>query len=226
MLGPDDLLVTAPTLGHPPFRSLLEAAAAGGFSGLSIWPVHTYQSALEAGLRPAELRRMLEDHGIEANDVDALVCTGDPSDAGAGGMGKEAEGLLFEAGGQLGARFVNVVMMSSGPLSVDQGAEVFAGVCERASKHGLTPYLEFVPFMSVPDAATCRFQKIDPRLSGSDSDRQRHRPAHEPRQRCAWAPDHAVSPPGPSSPPLPCRPSLMFHGHAPEVAGQTTRPAR
>jgi hypothetical protein len=45
----------------------------------------------------------------------------------------------------------------------------------------------------------CRFSKFDPRLSGSDSDRQRHRPAHGPRQRCAWAPDHAVSPPGPPS---------------------------
>jgi sugar phosphate isomerase/epimerase len=154
MLGPDDLLVTASTLGHPPFQSLLEAAAAGGFSGLSIWPVHTYKSALESGLRPAELRRMLEDHGLEVNDVDALVCTGDPSDSGAGGMGKDAEGLLFEAGEQLGARFVNVVMMASGPLSIDRGAEVFSGVCERAAEHGLTPYLEFVPFMSVPDAAT------------------------------------------------------------------------
>ncbi len=154
MLGPDDLLVTASTLGNPPFRDLVEAATAGGFSGLSIWPHPTYTSALDSGLRPAELRRMLDDHGLVVNDVDPLVCTGDPSDAGAGGMGKEAEKLVFEAGEQLGARFVNVVMMASGPMSIDNGAEAFAGVCARAGEHGLTPYLEFVPFMSVPDAAT------------------------------------------------------------------------
>jgi len=52
-----------------------------------------------------------------------------------------------------------------------------------------------------PRSISCRFSEFDPRFSGSDSDRQRHRPAHEPRQRCAWAPDHAVSPPGPPSPP-------------------------
>jgi sugar phosphate isomerase/epimerase len=154
MLGPDDLLITASTLGNPPFRDLLEAAAAGGFAGLSIWPIPVYREALDSGLRPAELRGMLGDYGLVVNDVDALVCTGDPSDPGGGGMGRAAEEFLFEAGEQLGARFINVVIMASKPISIETGAEVFSGVCERAAEYGLTPYLEFVPFMSVPDAAT------------------------------------------------------------------------
>jgi sugar phosphate isomerase/epimerase len=154
VLGADDLVVTASTLGHPPFRTLVEAAAAGGFAGLSIWPRETYQAALESGLRPAELRRVLEDNGVVVNDLDAVFCSGDPTDAGAGGMGAHAEAQLFEAGEQLGASFINSVIMASHPLSVEQGAEVFAGVCDRAAEHGLRVYLEFVPFMSVPDAAT------------------------------------------------------------------------
>jgi len=44
--------------------------------------------------------------------------------------------------------------MAAGPMGVEQGAEAFAGVCDRAAEHGLIAYLEFVPFMSVPDAAT------------------------------------------------------------------------
>jgi len=154
VLGPDDLVVTSSTLGNPPFRTLVEAAAAGGFSGLSIFPNEIYHTALASGLEPTEMRAILADHGVLVNDVDPLVCTGDPTDAGAGGMGEAAEVLVFEAARELGATFVNVVIMAAQPLLVAQGAEVFAGVCDRAAEHGLIPYLEFVPFMSVPDAAT------------------------------------------------------------------------
>jgi sugar phosphate isomerase/epimerase len=132
----------------------VEAAAAGGFAGLSIWPRETYHAALESGLRPAELRRMLDDNGVVLNDVDALFCSGDPKDAGAGAMGGPTEAQLFEAGEELGASFINVVIIASHPLSVEQGAEIFAGVCDRAAERGLTAYLEFMPFASVPDAAT------------------------------------------------------------------------
>jgi len=142
------------TLGNPPFRELVEAAQAGGFAGLSIFPNEVYQSALDAGLSASEMRTILADHAMVVNDVDPLVCTGDPSDAGAGGMGFEAEARAFEAGAELGARFVNVVFMATHPLTVEHAAEVFAGVADRASDHGLVPYLEFVPFMSVPDAAS------------------------------------------------------------------------
>jgi sugar phosphate isomerase/epimerase len=88
------------------------------------------------------------------NDVDPLVCTGDPTDVGAGGMGAAGEAGLFEAARELGADFVNVIFMATHPLTLEQGAEVFAGVSDRAAEHGLIAYLEFVPFMSVPDAAS------------------------------------------------------------------------
>lgn len=153
MLGPDDLVVTASTLGNPPFRTLVEAAAEGGFAGLSVFPSESYQPAVASGLTSPELRRMLADHGLVVNDVDALVCSGDPNDPGAGGMGAAGEAMLFEAAEALGASFVNVVFMARQPMSVEQGAEVFAGVCDRAAEHGLSAYLEFVPFMTVSDAA-------------------------------------------------------------------------
>jgi sugar phosphate isomerase/epimerase len=154
VLGPDDLVVTGSTLGNPPFRTLVEAAAAGGFAGLSIFPSEVYQAALASGLEAREMRSILDDHGVVVNDVDPLVCTGNVTDAGAGGMGKAAEAMIFEAGEELGAAFVNVVFMATQPLSVEHGAEIFAGVCRRAAEHGLIPYLEFVPFMSVRDART------------------------------------------------------------------------
>jgi sugar phosphate isomerase/epimerase len=154
VLGRNDLVVTGSTLGNPPFRELVEAALAGGFAGLSIFPSEIYRPARDAGLKPSEMRSMLEDHGVVVNDVDPLICTGDPKDDGAGGMGEAAEARIFEAARELAAAYVNVVIMSPRPVSIEQGAEVFAGVCDRAAEHGLIPTLEFVPFMSVPDAST------------------------------------------------------------------------
>lgn len=151
MLGPDDLVVTGSTLGHPPFRQLVEAAAAGGFQGLSLWPRESYQPARADGLDDADLRALLADHGLVVNDVDALVCWvggGEPA------MTAASERELFEAGEALGACRLNVVMMADGPVGIDHMAEVFAGVVDRAAEHGLTAHLEFVPFMSVPDVST------------------------------------------------------------------------
>lgn len=151
MLGSNDLVITGSTLGHPPFREMVEAAAAGGFAGLSIWPRESYGRAREAGLSDADMRSILADHGVVVNDVDALVCR---LGAGAPEMGGATEAQLFEAGEALGASRLNVVMMSGGAVSVEEMAEVLAGVVDRAAPHGLGVHLEFVPFMAVPDAAT------------------------------------------------------------------------
>jgi sugar phosphate isomerase/epimerase len=154
MLGSDDLVVTTSTLGHPPFRELVEAAAAGGFAGLSIYPGPVYQAALAAGLSAADMRSLLADNGVVVNDVDVLLCSGDPDDAGHGGMGEAGERALFEAGEALGASFINVVIRAPKPIGIAQGAEVFAGVCDRAAQHGLVAHLEFLPMMSVRDPAS------------------------------------------------------------------------
>jgi len=151
LLGADDLLITASTLGHPPLRELAPAAEAGGFSGLSVWPQETWLGAQRDGLSPADMRSLLADHGLVVNDVDALVCHLPRSDPRAL---HDGEALMYEAGEGLGARCMNVVMMPPGAAEIDQMAEVFAAVFDRAADHGLVAYLEFVPFMAVPDVRT------------------------------------------------------------------------
>ena len=91
-----------------------------------------YQAALEAGLCVADMRAMLTDNDVKVHDVDALMCTGDLSDENQGGMDAKGEGALFEAGEALGASFINVVIRSSDPISIEQGAEVFAHCSEVA----------------------------------------------------------------------------------------------
>jgi len=81
-LGRDDLVLTASSVGCPPFPTLIDAAVRGGFAGLSLWPPETYGAALEAGYRAEQLRRMLDDAGVVVHDVDALVAWAGPGDPG------------------------------------------------------------------------------------------------------------------------------------------------
>jgi sugar phosphate isomerase/epimerase len=154
VLGPDDLVITGATLGNPPFGELVEAAAGAGFAGLSLWPRETYLRARAAGCSDAELRRMLGDAGLEVNDVDALIAWVDGARPERGELAGPSEAELFEAAHALGAPLLNVVLMKHGALEVQEAADAFAGICERASAAGLRAHLEFLPFYSIPDART------------------------------------------------------------------------
>ena len=162
MLAPGSPVLTGSTLGNPPFRELVAAAAAGGFAGLSLWPVPTYQRARAEGHSDADLRALLADHGLQVSDVDARVAWGGPGDPGPPYYEEPSERELFAAAEALGARFCNVLLASRGVVSrepgaalpVEAAAEVFAGIGERAARHGITPYLEFSPGSAVRDAQT------------------------------------------------------------------------
>ena len=162
MLGPGSLVLTGSTLGNPPFRELVEAAAGAGFAGLSLWPVPSYQRARAEGYSDADLRSLLADHGLAVNDVDARVAWVGLGDPGPPYYEEPSERELFAAAEALGAPFCNVLLASRGvvsrepgaAISVEAAAEVFAGICDRAAEHGITPYLEFSPGSAVRDART------------------------------------------------------------------------
>src|SRR5262245_11988798 len=156
------LVLTGSTLGNPPFRVLVEAAAAGGFAGLSLWPRPSYHRARSEGLADRELRAMLDDAGLAVNDVDALIAWVGPGDPGPPYREEASERELFDAAEALRARCCNVLLASreavsreaGAPSPIEAAAEAFAGVCERAAQHGLRAYLEFSPGSAVRDAAT------------------------------------------------------------------------
>ena len=59
----------------------------------------------------------------------------------------------WETGEALGATHLNVLLTGPATGDLDAAAEVFAGVCERASRHGLTCTLEFSPTREPASAA-------------------------------------------------------------------------
>ncbi|MFA5885328.1 MAG: sugar phosphate isomerase/epimerase [Acidimicrobiia bacterium] len=156
MLGPDDLVITGSSLGNPPLELLTEAAVAGGFAGVSLWPIHSYAPARAEGRTPTEIAARIADAGLVVHEVDALVAWVGPGDPGSPYFEESPELLLFEAADALGARFVNVLLTGDPTASLGDCAAVFARVCDRSAEHGLTATLEFSPRRLVPDlAAAC-----------------------------------------------------------------------
>ncbi|MCB0996887.1 MAG: sugar phosphate isomerase/epimerase [Acidimicrobiales bacterium] len=145
--------ITSSTLGNPPFPELVRAVAAGGFELLAVWPAADRLAAHAAGLTDADLRAVLEHHGVIVRDIDALVVWVGPDDPGGPYFEEPTQQECFETGEALGATHLNVLLTGPATGDLDAAAEVFAGVCERASRHGLTCTLEFSPTREPASAA-------------------------------------------------------------------------
>jgi len=162
-MGPDDLVLCAGTLRRGvPFAERLRAAVAGGFSWVSLWG-RDYAAARADGLADADLRAMLDDHGLAVAEVDPawwwlpgaaevhLSPEFDTEEVFAFG-----EDELFAVAEAVGARSLNAVDVFGGTWSVDDAAEAFAGLCARAAEHGLLVHIEWLPWSKIPDLAAAR----------------------------------------------------------------------
>jgi sugar phosphate isomerase/epimerase len=155
MPAADDLVLCAGTLLRASFREKVEAAAAGGFRAITLWP-HDYERARASGLGDAELRAILADHGVSVADLDPLL-TWLPSEREAAARsiaGAAGEEDVYRIADALGARSLNVCQGFGTSVYPAVAAEALRGVCERAAAHGLLVTLEFLPWSGIPDAAT------------------------------------------------------------------------
>jgi sugar phosphate isomerase/epimerase len=151
-LQPDDLVLSHFSLGrHRPFEERVRAAADAGFAGMGLY-VSEYQRLRAEGARDADLRAVLDAHGMRVVEIEALrgwTATGAAREAYL-----EGERAVFAMSDALGpGHHVQVIGPYAGTL--DDAAEAFAGVCDRAAEHGLCAAIEFLPQMSnIPDADT------------------------------------------------------------------------
>jgi sugar phosphate isomerase/epimerase len=151
-LGPDDLILSHFSLGRfRPFEERVRAAAEAGFAAMGLY-VGDYERLRAGGARDADLRAVLDHHGMRVVEIEVL--------RGWSAIGPErtaylrTERSVFDMADALGpGHHVQVVGPYAGTL--DDAAEAFAGVCDRAAEHGLAAAIEFLPEMSnIPDAAT------------------------------------------------------------------------
>lgn len=130
---------------NPPLPQLIDAALAGGYAGLTLWPA-AYHPACPAGPSAAALpalRDGLADSGLVAWDVDAAVVWAGPGDPGPPYFEEAPERCVFELAEAIGARGVNVLLVAAPETADDDLTAAFAGVCDRAAEHGLQVHLEF-----------------------------------------------------------------------------------
>jgi sugar phosphate isomerase/epimerase len=151
-LRSDDLILSHFSLGRSrPFEERVRAAAEAGFAAMGLY-IGEYQRLRAEGTRDTDLRSVLDHYGMPLVEIEAL--------RGWSATGAEraaylrTERSVFAMSDALGpGHHVQVIGPYAGTL--DDAAEAFAGVCDRAAEHGLAAAIEFLPEMSnIPDAAT------------------------------------------------------------------------
>ncbi len=150
-LGPDDLILSHFSLGRfRPFEERVRAAAEAGFAAMGLY-IGDYERLRAEGARDADLRAVLDHYGLRVVEIEALRGWSSKTEQDAY---RQTENQVFAMSDALGpGHHVQVIGPYTGTL--DDAAEAFAGVCDRAAEHGLAAAIEFLPEMSnIPDAAT------------------------------------------------------------------------
>jgi sugar phosphate isomerase/epimerase len=160
-MGPDDLVLCAGTLPRGvPFAERLHAASAAGYAWVSLWG-RDYAAACAEGLTDADMRSMLDDHGLRVAEIDPawwwLPGAADinlPPEFDTEEVFRFGEDDLFAVADALGARSLNAVDVFGGSWTIDDAGEAFAGLCNRAAEHGLLVHIEWLPWSRIPDLET------------------------------------------------------------------------
>jgi sugar phosphate isomerase/epimerase len=150
MLSRDELILSSGTVGNPPLAGLIEAAVAGGYGSVAIWPAD-YLQWRESGISDGQARSLLDDAGIAVSQVDCLLMWSlNPGSKRA--AAEEAD--VFAAAEAFGARCVSAIGPGDDRFSVDQLAETLAGTCDRGAEHGFDIALEVAPWKGNVDLET------------------------------------------------------------------------
>ncbi len=160
-MGPDDLVLCSGTLPRgTPFTERVSAAAAAGFTGISLWG-RDCAAAHQQGLTDSDMAHMLADHGLAVGELDPawwwLPGASEihiPPELDSEDIFRFGETQLFAMAEAVGARSVNAVDVFGGPWDVDDAAEAFAGLCRRAAEHDLLVHIEWLPWSKIPDLST------------------------------------------------------------------------
>jgi sugar phosphate isomerase/epimerase len=156
----DTVLCSGTLRSGASFRERVAAARTGGFSGISLWG-RDYQVARDEGLSNGDIRVLMADNGLSVAELDPawwwLPGASEihiPPEHDQQRIFRFGEPELFAMAEGIGARSLNAVDVFGGSWSLDDAAEAFAGLCDRAADHDLLVHLEFLPWSRIPDLST------------------------------------------------------------------------
>lgn len=152
-----DLFLCYGSMGNCPLPERAAAAAAAGFDGLTLGMRDM------AALRTrdfSDAAAVAADHGLRVGEVDAVVnwvpnLVRPPSaPAWADEFLAVDAGELMDFASAAGARAVTLCEVLANPQPIEQTAEAFADICDRASELGLDVTLEFISWSGIANLAT------------------------------------------------------------------------
>jgi sugar phosphate isomerase/epimerase len=127
------------------FKDRVAAAARAGFKGVGIW--HTdLAHTLEKRSLP-EMKRILDDHGIEHLELEFLTDWFREGERKA--QSDVTRRMLMTAAEALGARHIKVGDFFKEKCPMPRLVECFAGLCREAAEHGTRILFELMPFANV-----------------------------------------------------------------------------
>ncbi|WP_419850995.1 sugar phosphate isomerase/epimerase family protein [Candidatus Poriferisocius sp.] len=145
-LGPDDLVLSSGSVENPPIEVLVEAAVAGGFTGLTLWPaVYPPDPAIGERIRNA---------GLVVVDMDAAIVWVGPGDPGGPYYEEAPREAVFEAAAALGATGVNTLLVCPGSATREQAVDAMAELADQGASVGVDVYMEFSRNRPIPDPLT------------------------------------------------------------------------
>jgi sugar phosphate isomerase/epimerase len=158
-LGRDDVICSyftlAGAMGEPttPFPERVAAVAAAGYSAIGMM-ARDYTGALASGLSDADLRAIVDDHGICVAEIEFL--SGWWTDDERADAAREAEATLLHMADLFEPHHLNVMAgaESTEPRDLEAAAERFGVVCDHAADHGLVVAMEFMAISTIKDVAT------------------------------------------------------------------------
>ena len=148
-LGPDDLVLSSGSLDNPPMEVLVEAAVAGGFAGLTLWPGDL---PARSRCRRAHPRRRTDRGGYGPRSSCGWVPT-----IPEGRINEEApREAVFEAAAALGATGVNSLLVCPGSATKEQAWRPWPAWPTRLPRSGRTRTWSSAATGPSPTSRQCR----------------------------------------------------------------------
>ena len=135
--------------GSAHFDERVAAAAAAGFAGIGLFALEYERLRDEEGRSAKDIGRQLDDHGLVLAEVETVH--GWASTGAAAAECRRREDLAYELADEIGCRYLQAIGSYEG--SVEEAAEAFGGLCDRAAAHGLLVGIEWLPYTNIATAA-------------------------------------------------------------------------
>ncbi len=136
---------------HGGFDERVAAAAAAGFRAIGLYVSEYRRLRVEEGRSAADIRALLDDHDLVIGEIETVRgWASAPGSANADDCAIVEE-IAYEIADELGARYFQAIGSYDG--TIEQAADGFGALCDRAAAHDLKVGIEWLPFTNIYDAA-------------------------------------------------------------------------